>query len=161
MMLLSLLLLQTAIKPLAVGDVAPDVTFSRPDGAALRLSSLRGKIVVLEFTILVCPPCRALAPRLEALAEKEPEVVFLTVCTDAPDAAAELLRERPKGAKTVFVQDVRHDDRSKMAVWKFGNPGFPSLYVIGRDGRMASRLIMGEVDDLVRLKARIAWAKAK
>lgn len=161
MMLLQLLILQTAVKPLALGDNAPDVTFARPDGSTLRLSSLRGKIVVLEFTILACPPCRALAPRLEELAGKEPTVVFLTVCVDAPDAAAELLRGRPKDAKTVFVQDVRQQDRSKMAAWKFGDPGYPSMYVIGREGKMASRLIMSEDDILVRLRARIAWAKAK
>ena len=157
----SLLLLQTAPKMLVVGDMAPDVSFSRPDGSTLRLSALKGKVVVVEFSILACPPCRVLAPRLEELAAQEPDVVFLTICADLPEAANELLRLRPKDAKTVFLQDVRKEDRSKMAAWKFGDPGYPSMYVIGKDGRMASRLIMAEEDPLIRLKARIAWAKAK
>lgn len=151
-----------APKPPVVGDRVPDVAFRRPDGSTLRLASLKGKIVVLEFTMLACAPCRALEPHLEALAAKNPDVVFLTACVDTKEAAAELLRRRPKDAKTVFVEDLRQPDLSKMATWQFGFLGFPNLFVIGRDGTMASRYLMEDLDKLVpHLESRIAWARKR
>ena len=147
--------------PPIVGEQAPDVAFRRPDGSTLQLSSLRGKIVVLEFGMLACPPCRALEPKLEAMAAKQPDVVFLTVCVDTPEACNELWRRRAKDAKTVFVEDIRQADTSKMSTWKFGYLGYPSLFVIGRDGKMASKYIMEELDTLLpHIGARIAWARA-
>lgn len=143
-----------------VGDLAPDVSFRRTDGSSLRLASLKGHVVVLEFTSLACLPCRALAPKLEALAGKNPSVLFLTICVDSQDAARELLRRRPKNAKTFFVQDLPQEDRSMMAIWQFGNPGFPSMFVVGRDGRMSSRLIMSE-DNTSRLEFRIEWSQKR
>ena len=144
-----------------VGDRAPDVAFRRPDGSTLRLASFRGRVVVLEFTMLACPPCRALAPRLEAMAAKHPGVVFLTVCVDTPEATAELLRLRPKDARTTFAEDLRQPDPSRMAEWRFGDLGYPNLFVIGADGRLASRSMMEDLERLVpHLERRIAWAKA-
>lgn len=142
--------------PPVVGNHAPDVAFRRPDGSTLRLASLKGKTVVLEFTMLACPPCRALAPKLAA---KHPDMVFLTVCVDTPEATAELLRGRPKDARTVFVEDLRQPDPSKMATWRFGYLGYPNLFVIGRDGTLASRYLMDDLDRLLpHLESRIAWA---
>lgn len=152
---------QVAPSPPVVGDRAPDVEFRRQDGSALRLASLRGKIVVLEFTALDCPPCRELAPKLEALAAEQPDIVFLTISTDRPEATPRLLALRGKDAKTVFLQDAYDADRSKMAVWKFGNVAVPTMFVIGRDGTMASRLMQGGIDDLPRLKFRIEWARKR
>lgn len=161
MMLFCLLSHQAAVKPLEVGDEAPDVAFSRPDGTSARLSSYRGRIVVIEFTSLTCAPCLALAPHLEDAAKRYSDVVFLTISIDPPAGAAELLRRRPKDAKTIFLMDTRRKDRTQMSVWKFGDPGYPSMYVIDRKGRMASRLIMGEEHELEHVEARIAWAKKR
>ncbi len=154
-----MILFQSPPPPPIVGDRAPDVAFRRPDGSTLRLASLKGKIVVLEFTMLACPPCRALAPKLEEMAGKHPEVVFLTVCVDTPQAAAELLRQRPKDARTTFVEDLRQHDKTKRPNWKFGYLGYPNLFVIGRDGTMASRFMMEGIGTLLpHLESRIAWA---
>jgi peroxiredoxin len=161
MMPFALLLHQVGVKPLEVGDEAPDVAFSRPDGTSTPLTSFRGRIVVIEFTSLTCAPCLALAPHLEDAARRYPDVVFLTISTDPPAGAAELLRRRPKDAKTIFLMDTRREDRMKMGVWKFGDPGYPSTYVIDRKGRMASRLIMGEEHELEHVEARIAWTRRR
>ena len=41
-----------------VGDVAPDFEMELTDGQKVKLSSLRGKVVMLQFTASWCSVCR-------------------------------------------------------------------------------------------------------
>jgi peroxiredoxin len=50
-----------------VGDAAPDFEVSTPEGATLRLSSLRGQVVVLAFVTSWCPFSQAEQPHLASL----------------------------------------------------------------------------------------------
>jgi len=48
-----------------VGDMAPDFEMSLPSGEKVKLSSLRGKIVMLQFTASWCGVCRKEMPHIE------------------------------------------------------------------------------------------------
>lgn len=50
-----------------VGSLAPDLALKDLTGDTVRLSSYRGKTVLLNFWATWCPPCRAEMPDLEAL----------------------------------------------------------------------------------------------
>ncbi len=52
------------------GFAAPDVDLELLDGARVRLSDLRGQVVVLNVWASWCPPCRAEMPALQALHEQ-------------------------------------------------------------------------------------------
>ena len=48
---------QDIIKP-AVGDVAPEISMKNPDGETITLSSLRGKVVLVDIWASWCRTCR-------------------------------------------------------------------------------------------------------
>lgn len=49
----------------AVGDRAPDVDLVLEDGTTTKLSDLRGKVVLLQFTATWCPVCLKETPHIE------------------------------------------------------------------------------------------------
>lgn len=49
----------------SVGDMAPDFTVKLDDGRSVQLSSLKGKIVMLQFTASWCGVCRKEMPYIE------------------------------------------------------------------------------------------------
>ncbi len=50
-----------------VNSVAPDFTLQGPDGNSVRLSTLRGRWVFLNFWATWCPPCKEEMPTFEQL----------------------------------------------------------------------------------------------
>src|SRR5580698_6093915 len=53
-----------------VGDAAPDFDLVAQDGSHVKLSSLRGQVVMLAFVTSWCPFSQAEQPHLKALAEQ-------------------------------------------------------------------------------------------
>lgn len=61
------------------GHLAPNFEWLEPDGSVVRLSDLRGRVVLMNYWATWCPPCRAEMPALQRVAQEEPDVVFLMV----------------------------------------------------------------------------------
>lgn len=59
------LILVSASKPPAVGDMAPDFEITLVDGSKVRLADLKGHVIVLNFWATWCAPCRAELPLLD------------------------------------------------------------------------------------------------
>lgn len=70
-----------------VGDMAPDFTINEAGGKSYRLSDLRGKIVMLQFTASWCSVCRKEMPFIEDeiwLPGKSSGLVVIGIDRDEP-----------------------------------------------------------------------------
>jgi len=70
------------------GDLAPDFTIREAGGKTYRLSDLRGKVVMLQFTASWCGVCRKEMPYIEKeiwLANRNSDLVVIGIDRDEPE----------------------------------------------------------------------------
>lgn len=75
------------LAPVPVGQAAPDITVRDTSGNALKLSSLRGHVVMLDFWATWCNPCRETLPVTAALAQKYAGKGLRVLAISAEDSA--------------------------------------------------------------------------
>lgn len=71
-----------------VGDTAPDFTIKEAGGKTYKLSDLRGKVVMLQFTASWCSVCRTEMPFIESEIWKEKKntgLVVIGIDRDEPE----------------------------------------------------------------------------
>lgn len=125
----------------AAFDLAPDVELKTLDGGAFRLSSLRGRVVLVNFWATWCLPCRAEIPDFNEMQRTYEARGFAVVGITSHDTGAQV---------RAFQQEIRQDYTSLLSgddapeQFKTG-PGRPATYILDRTGRIRQRFI-GEKD---------------
>jgi peroxiredoxin len=120
---------------------APDFELPSVDGSSVRLSSYRGKVVVLNFWTKTCKPCLEEMPSLNEFAKLlagRADVVLLTVNTDSSAADAQATLQSVIGAGVSFRTVV--DPESNVVGGKFGSKLYPETWVIDPNGVIRARL---------------------
>lgn len=117
---------------------APVFQLSLLDGGKVSSEQLRGRVVVLDFWASWCQPCRRELPELEKVADRfrgQPAVAFFAVDGDRKDTiekAQRFLHDTAARMPAAFEQGSTIYDA-------FSAPGFPTLIVIDRAGRLRFR----------------------
>lgn len=138
---------QYASDLLKVGKKAPDLALKDLDGNMVKLSSFRGKNVVLVFWASWCPDCRAEVPMLKEMYSKaDPDkVVFVSVSFDRTlDAVKDFVAEQELPGVQLYDPSGKKDSPVSAA---FHVKWIPSLYLIGPDGRIALSTVMAQKVD--------------
>ncbi|HYJ87252.1 MAG TPA: cytochrome c biogenesis protein CcdA [Pyrinomonadaceae bacterium] len=115
---------------------APDVQFARLDGGNLKLSDLRGRVVVLNFWATWCIPCRSEIPALSAM-EKSLGGEGLTVVGVSYDDTADSIQDFQKDLKQDYTVVLGGKDVGSQLP---ASP-LPTTYIIDRQGRIREKFI--------------------
>ncbi len=116
---------------------APDFEVTMPDGAQLRLSDYRGKVVFLNFWATWCIPCRREMPAMEKLYREFRDQGFTIIALDLNESAS---------AVQAFVKELRLTfpvgiDPGMVNFAVYGGRALPTSYLIGRDGMIRGIII--------------------
>ena len=101
------------------------------NGYKIDPKSLAGKVVVLNFWFIACPPCREEIPELNKIVAayaNNPDVVFIGIATDETDKLKDFLKDTPFAYHIV-------SDGSELAT-KYGIKGYPTNVIVGKDGKV-------------------------
>ncbi|MEM8668916.1 MAG: TlpA disulfide reductase family protein [Planctomycetota bacterium] len=138
------------ISPL-VGKLAPNVYLEQLDGKELRLSSYRGKIVILDFWASWCAPCTTTMPLIEALvADQDPNQVLLIAVNveESLDRVAGFAERQQLGS--LVARDV-----DGAASEKYRVTAIPQWVVIDQEGKITSTHTGGGQESVERLEKAI------
>lgn len=130
-------------KKTAVGVVAPDFTMNDPEGKPIQLSSLRGKVVMIDFWASWCSPCR----------QENPNVVKLY--NQYHSKGFEILGVSLDRGKDEWIQAIKDDQLSWLHVsdlqfWQnsaarlYGVNAIPQTYLLDKDGVIIAKGLRSE-----------------
>jgi peroxiredoxin len=128
--------------PAVEGNHAPDFTLKTLAGEPVQLSSLKGKVVLLNFWATWCPPCREEIPsmvRLNQVMQGKPfQMLAVSIDEGGKDAVESFFK---KGGATL---PALLDTDGRVAKL-YGTTGVPETFVIDTKGVILKKII-GPID---------------
>lgn len=120
---------------------APDVSvISLANGSALKLSDLRGKVVLLNFWATWCPPCREEIPsmmKLNSFMTGKPfQMVAISVDEGGRKDIESFFKESGFSLPTYL-------DESGASTKSYGITGVPESFIIDKQGVLVKKIIGG------------------
>lgn len=125
-----------------VGDVATEINLPNPNGEYVKLSSLRGKYVLVDFWASWCGPCRRENPNMVHLYQKYKDKGFTIY-------GVSLDMDRASWIEAIAQDRLTWTQVSDLAYWnsivvpKYGISGIPATVLIDKEGKIIAKDLRG------------------
>ena len=137
-----------------VGDQVPDVVLTLTTGDTLRLSDLKGKVIVLQFTASWCSVCRKEMPHLENeiwLPNKDKDFLLIGVDYDEPVEKAEAFKKQMK----ITYPMALDPNADIFGLFAHKKSGVTRNVVIDRNGKIVFLTRLYDRDEFEAMKRKI------
>jgi len=130
-------------EPVVVGSEAPEISLNTPEGKTITLSSLRGKVVLIDFWASWCGPCRNEMPNVVEAYNKFKNKGF-TVYSVSLDKDGEAWKKSIKALGMPWENQV-----SDLKFWnceaavRYGVNGIPATFLIDQKGIVIATNLRG------------------
>ncbi|WP_085815043.1 TlpA disulfide reductase family protein [Geoanaerobacter pelophilus] len=126
--------------PAQEGAAAPDFTLQDLSGKQVQLSSLKGKVVLVNFWATWCPPCREEIPSMVKLNQvmqgKNFQMLAISVDEGGQQAVQEFFRQNGVSLPALFDTDGSVSRR-------YGTTGVPETFIVDGKGMIRKKVIGG------------------
>ncbi len=136
-----------------VGKPAPDFTLAGFDGKSVKLSSLKGSVVVLDFWATWCGPCVMSLPNLDELYKQQSPHGLKAFAVD---------QQEDKDTVQAFVQKkgltipILLDTQGSAGKLYTADQGIPVTIIVGKDGLVKNAFVGVGPDTEDTIKADVA-----
>ncbi len=120
---------------------APDISVvSLANGKPLKLSSLKGSVVLLNFWATWCPPCREEIPSMMKLNSAMTGKPFQMVAVSIDEGGKPVIESFFKDTGLLLPTYI---DESGAAAKAYGITGVPESFIIDKQGVLVKKIIGG------------------
>jgi len=122
---------------LAPGTEAPDFTLMTPTGQSFKLSSQRGRYVVIDFWASWCGDCRKIKPRIDLLSDSYDinSVVFVGVSYDTDKEVWKNYLQNDNNDFIIHVSELKKWKETETSK-QYGIKWIPTMYLIDPAGKV-------------------------
>ncbi|WP_317898394.1 TlpA disulfide reductase family protein [Aurantibacillus circumpalustris] len=133
----------SSMQATAIGQVAPDIILNSPEGKEIALSSLKGKVVLVDFWASWCGPCRKEMPNVvKAYAKfknKGFEIFGVSLDKEGERWVEAIAKD---GITWPQVSDLKQWESSVVRLYNI--QGIPYTVLLDKEGKIIAKNLRGE-----------------